>query len=182
MKRRKYSPADKTAAIEALRASITDEQEGPAYRETSRRLGISHTQLRAWWKEATRAPVLQLHTGGEGENASDEDEEADLGALFDLEEADFLRSLAIETRVIGIKARKAESYVAAMDATKEIRKIYRELRAARPTAGLEQLPEEEYRGRLQEEAAAMVDDHLEIFVRTYLERHRLTLAPLGASA
>ncbi|MDP2307984.1 MAG: hypothetical protein Q8P18_18310 [Pseudomonadota bacterium] len=53
-------------------------------------------------------------------------------------------------------------------------------KAQKPLDGqLESLPEDEYRERLQQSGEAMPDDHLEVLVRVYLERHGLDLVDRG---
>lgn len=94
---------------------------------------------------------------------------------------DSLRQLEADV----IKAEQSQSWQAvfagkrlAMSTRKDLDEA---LKAAKPLDGqLESLPEDEYREKLQQSGEAMPDDHLEILVRVYLERHGLELKDQGA--
>ena len=101
--------------------------------------------------------------------------------LYDLDPVAFIESQANEAQSLYTEAKRDRSYVAAGKMFDRMGELYEQLQAARQTAAdASGLDEAAFLDRLEDEAADMPDPHLEVYVREYLQRHRLQLVDAAA--
>jgi len=97
--------------------------------------------------------------------------------IYALDEVAFLERQACEAASLYKEAKRDRSYVAASKIFDRMEDLYRKLSAAKKAAAdASGLDEAAFLERLEDEAAEMPDPHLEVYVREYLQRHRLELA------
>jgi len=182
---KRYSAEVVESALSVLLASAESNGGEPNLSAVSRETGLSRKALRTWWADRDRtgtpAPVEPLRLVKQPATpppATVEGDPASPVDVFSLSEVAFLEARVEEATALYEAAKRDRSYVAAGKLFDRQTELYHLLKEARRVAadatGLE---ETAFLERLEDEAQQMPDQHLEVYVREYLQRHRLQLGP-----
>lgn len=169
-------------ALAMLQRSADQNGGVPNLKAVSRETNHNRGTLRNWWKSHIKAgvtdtantpPSRSLRLVTTGETAPP----ATAGAgIYGLDEIAFIEQQAAEAADLYERAKEDRSYVAAGKIFDRMTELYHQLKAARQTAAdAAGLDEAAFVERLEDEVRGIPDPHLEIYVREYLERHRLQL-------
>ncbi len=192
-------------ALELLHKSADENGGTPNLSACSRALGLSRKALRLWWanrppgggpigtgrpSESDRpavvevppveAPALHVLTTAKSDRSVAPDS-TNPAHLYALDEVAFIESQAHEAARLYNEAKRDRSYVAAGKMFDRMTELYVTLRNARQTAAdAAGLDESAFIERLEDEVRTIPDPHLEVYVREYLDRHRLQLVDAAA--